>query len=129
MSADAGGEKSVIYPLRRLANSVGGNVARLSTRGTLIDGELRSAQAPTTAPPVWFVFTGVLSFGVVAPVSPSSVILLHVTGQLGIMGLRTKMSCESGPQRSCVEPVIRSRFVVLSLHRRAWRSPCLKACH
>ncbi|EIE23140.1 hypothetical protein COCSUDRAFT_47508 [Coccomyxa subellipsoidea C-169] len=53
-----GGEKSVLDPLRRLANSVGGNVARLSTRGTLIDGELRSAQAPTTSPPVWFVFTG-----------------------------------------------------------------------
>lgn len=55
----AGGEKSVLDPMRRLAKSVGGNVARLSTRGTLIDGELRSAQAPTASPPVWFVFTGV----------------------------------------------------------------------
>lgn len=48
----------MVAPMRRLANSVGGNVARLSTRGTLVDGELRSAQAPNAAPPVWFVFTG-----------------------------------------------------------------------
>jgi hypothetical protein len=48
----------MLAPLRRLANSVGGNIARLSTRGTLSGGELRSAQAPNAAPPVWFVFTG-----------------------------------------------------------------------
>jgi hypothetical protein len=47
-----------VAPLRRLANSVGGAVGRLSTRGTLVAGELRSAQAPTATPPVWFVFTG-----------------------------------------------------------------------
>ena len=45
-------------PLRRLANTIGRD-AKLSTRGTLIDGELRSAQGPGAAPPVWFVFTGV----------------------------------------------------------------------
>ena len=45
-------------PLRRLANTIGRD-AKLSTRGTLIDGELRSAQGPGSAPPVWFVFTGV----------------------------------------------------------------------
>lgn len=44
-------------PLRRLANTVGRD-SKLSTRGTLIDGELRSAQGPSSAPPVWFVFTG-----------------------------------------------------------------------
>lgn len=58
MLLGAGGEKTLVDPLRRLANSVGGNVGRLSTRGTLVDGELRSAQAPSAAPPVWFVFTG-----------------------------------------------------------------------
>ncbi len=52
-----GGEKTVVDPLRRLANTVGRD-SKLSTRGTLIDGELRSAQGPGSAPPVWFVFTG-----------------------------------------------------------------------
>ena len=45
-------------PLRRLANTIGRD-AKLSTRGTLVDGELRSAQGPGSAPPVWFIFTGV----------------------------------------------------------------------
>ncbi len=35
-----------------------GQDSKLSTRGTLVDGELRSAQGPGSAPPVWFVFTG-----------------------------------------------------------------------
>jgi len=43
--------------MRRLANIVGKD-SKLSTRGTLVDGELRSAQGPGSAPPVWFVFTG-----------------------------------------------------------------------
>ena len=47
-------------PLRRLANTIGRD-AKLSTRGTLVDGELRSAQGPGSAPPVWFIFTGVLA--------------------------------------------------------------------
>ncbi|CAK0786732.1 hypothetical protein CVIRNUC_009946 [Coccomyxa viridis] len=52
-----GGEKGVVDPLRRLANTIGRD-AKLSTRGTLVDGELRSAQGPGSAPPVWFIFTG-----------------------------------------------------------------------
>lgn len=47
----------MVDPLRRLANTVGCD-SKLSTRGTLVDGELRSAQGPGSAPPVWFVFTG-----------------------------------------------------------------------
>ena len=47
----------MVDPLRRLANTVGRD-SKLSTRGTLVDGELRSAQGPGSAPPVWFVFTG-----------------------------------------------------------------------
>lgn len=57
MVGRAGGEKTVVDPLRRLANTVGRD-SKLSTRGTLVDGELRSAQGPGSAPPVWFVFTG-----------------------------------------------------------------------
>ncbi|EIE22203.1 ketoacyl-synt-domain-containing protein [Coccomyxa subellipsoidea C-169] len=53
-----GGEESVVDPMRCWANSCGGSIARLSMRGTLIDGELRCCQAPTSAPPVWFIFTG-----------------------------------------------------------------------
>ena len=53
----AGGEKAVVDTMRRLANTVGKD-SKLSTRGTLVDGELRSAQGPGSAPPVWFVFTG-----------------------------------------------------------------------
>ena len=58
----------MVDPLRRLANTVGRD-SKLSTRGTLIDGELRSAQGPSSAPPVWFVFTGDL---LLSPCVPGS---------------------------------------------------------
>ena len=48
---------SVCGPLLQYANSVGADAGRLSARGILADGELRSAQAPSAAP-VWFLFTG-----------------------------------------------------------------------
>ena len=44
-------------PLLRYANSVGADAGKLSGRGVLLNGELRSAQAQA-AGPVWFVFTG-----------------------------------------------------------------------
>ena len=47
--------------MRALANSVGGDVSKLNTRAVLADGKLRSAEAPSVAPPVWFVFTGALA--------------------------------------------------------------------
>ena len=53
----AGGLEVVAAPLLRYANSVGADAGRLSARGVLVDGELRSAQAQGPAP-VWFVFTG-----------------------------------------------------------------------
>jgi hypothetical protein len=55
----AGGPAVLSAPLRALANSMGGDVARLGTRAVLQDGRLCSAEAPSAAPPVWFVFTGV----------------------------------------------------------------------
>lgn len=54
----AGGPTSLAGPLRALANSIGGDVSKLNTRAVLADGQLRSAEAPSVAPPVWFVFTG-----------------------------------------------------------------------
>ena len=56
----------MVDPLRRLANTVGRD-SKLSTRGTLIDGELRSAQGPSSGPPVWFVFTGDLLLSACVP--------------------------------------------------------------
>ena len=57
-SPDQAARRPCWRPCGGWPTAVGGNVGRLSTRGTLVDGELRSAQAPTACPPVWFVFTG-----------------------------------------------------------------------
>ena len=45
--------------LLRYANTVGADAGKLSARGVLVGGELRSAQAQA-AGPVCFVFTGAL---------------------------------------------------------------------
>jgi hypothetical protein len=47
-------------PLLRYARSVGADAARLGARGVLMNGELRSGQAPPAAP-VWLIFTGARS--------------------------------------------------------------------
>lgn len=49
----------VAAPMLRFARRQGADAARLPFRGTLAPGgALRSAQAPGTPPPVWFVFPG-----------------------------------------------------------------------
>lgn len=49
----------VAAPMLRFARRQGADAARLPFRGTLAPGgALRSAQAPATPPPVWFVFPG-----------------------------------------------------------------------
>lgn len=53
-------ENAVLKPMRRLANSLACDVHKYSCRGTMVNGELRSATAPSAPPQV-------LSFCKLAP--------------------------------------------------------------
>jgi len=46
--------QSLVHPLRRLANTVAQEAKKFPCRGLLLDGELRTATAPSTPPQVHF---------------------------------------------------------------------------